>query len=158
MTGGLANSVGFMGLAFSGGSTSAGLPVLSSDWETAATQQRKIRAMLSGSLITSKANTIVPRMTADDADYGRGRSRILPSSPVRSTKILPPLPIFQRFTRGEGLTSSATVKPSLVISSGALVSIVKLEPAGTVNEMVPSPVLAGSGLKLPSSASARPRV
>ncbi len=50
--------------------------------------------------------------------------------------------------------SSATLKPSLLISSGALVSIVKLEPAGTVNEIVPSPVRAETALKLPSRSIA----
>ena len=41
----------------------------------------------------------------------------------------------QRLNRGERVTSSATSKPSLLISSGELVSIVKLEPAGTVSEI-----------------------
>jgi hypothetical protein len=46
--------------------------------------------------------------------------------------------------------SSTMMKPSLLISSGALVSMVKLEPAGTLNEIVPSPVRAETALKVPS--------
>ena len=50
-------------------------------------------------------------------------------------------------TRGR-VMSSATLKPSLLISSGELVSMVKLEPAGTVSEIWPSPVRAASAVEV----------
>src|SRR5919112_732443 len=75
----------------------------------------------------------------DEFRYWRGRRRIFPS-PVLRINTFPPFPILQRFTRGEGVMSSLTIKPSLARSSIELVSMVKLEPPGTVRVIVPSPV------------------
>src|SRR6266481_1880142 len=77
--------------------------------------------------------------------------RIIFPSPVLRTNTFPPLPIFHRLTLFEGEMSSVMVRPWFVIESSALVSTVKLEPAGTVREIDPSPVLALRVLKFPSN-------